>query len=190
MGLILKLIFFLVSGAFIGAVVLGALGVFLVVTGSPDTCDEPNVDPLPPALLATQLDLRWAVFSAESMNGPASITVTEAEATARGRQYLDTEDVPLDDFQVYFCDGDLGQLAGTVEALGIDVKFVVTAHLDVSGAEPVVELDSVDVGNMPGFVSDAIIDLFLDDQTRTLELTEHLTGTEISDGQIVINGEP
>jgi hypothetical protein len=53
-----------------------------------------------------------------------------------------------------------------------------------------VELDSVDVGNMPGFVSDAIIDLFLDDQTRTLELTEHLTGTEISDGQIVINGEP
>jgi hypothetical protein len=124
------------------------------------------------------------------MLAPAEITVTESEATARGRQYVDDEDVPLHDFRVYFCDDGKGQLAGTVEALGIDVKFVVTAHLDIDGDRPVVELDSVDVGNMPGFVADTVLGILLSDHARTLELDEHLTGTQISDGQIVISGAP
>ncbi len=189
MGL-LKFLLILTSGAFFVAVVVIALSVFLIVTGSPSTCAEPGWSVFPDPLLATQLDARWSVFSDQAKAGPATIEVSEAEATARGRRYLDEKDVPVDNLNVYFCGDGKGQLAGKVGALGIGVKFVVTGHLDVSGEKPVVELDSVDLGNMPGFVADAVLHVLLNDQARTLEIDDHLTATEISQGKIVISGGP
>ena len=189
MGCTLKIILFVISGSFFAAVVLVALGVFLVVTGSPGTCSDREIAPVS-AAVAAQLDDRWDQFSADITSAASSIGVSESEATSRARQYVEDEDVPVDDLRVYFCDGGSGQLAGKVKAMGIDVDFVVTGHLDISGNRPVVELDSIDIGNMPGFVADTVFDLLLDDDARTLELDENLLGSEISDGMIEISGGP
>jgi hypothetical protein len=161
----------------------------LIVTGSPSTCSDREIAPIS-AAVAAELDERWDQFSLASLAGATSIQVTESEATSRGRLYVEEEDVPVDNLRVYFCDDGKGQLAGQVEALGIDVDFVVTAHLDISGAEPVVELDSIDIGNLPGFVADTVLGILLNDDARTLELDENLLGSEISDGLIVISGGP
>lgn len=188
--IVVKLIAFTISGVFFAAVVVVALTIFLIVTGSPSTCATSGWSAFPDAALAAQLDARWALFSAESMVAPASIEISDAEATARGRQYVEDEDIPIDDLRILFCGDGKGQIAGKVAAIGIDVDFVVTGHLDVSGARPVVALDSVDVGNMPGFVADKVLDILLNNDKRTLELDENLSGSSISDGQIVISGGP
>ena len=65
-----------------------------------------------------------------------------------------------------------------------------TGHLDLSGPRPVVQLDSIDVGNLPGFVSDAVLNALISEGTRTLELDENLVGSEIGDGLIIITGRP
>jgi hypothetical protein len=187
---ILKFLFFVTSSVFFVAIATVALTVFLVVTGSPGTCTDRALDPVPSALLATELDARWAVFSAQSNDGPASIEITEPEATARGRQYLDDEDIPVHDFRIYFCGDGKGQIAGTVGALGLDAKFVVTGHLDIGGDKPIVALDSVHVGNVPGFIADKVLDILIKNDKRTLELDENLSGSQISDGLIVISGGP
>ena len=189
MGCILKIVLFVISGFFFGAVVLVALSVFLVVTGSPDTCSDREITPISEAV-AAQLDDRWDQFSADIAAAASSIDVTESEATSRARQYIEDEDVPVDDLRVYFCDDGTGQLAGQIEALGIDIDFVVTGHLEISGDQPVAELDSIDIGNMPGFVADTVFGILLNDDARTLELDENLLGSEISDGLIRINGGP
>lgn len=185
----MKLIFSLISASFFIAAALLALGAFLVVTGSPHTCSDHEIEPVS-AAVAAQLDERWGQFSAEIATAASSIDITESEATSRARQYIEDEDVPLDDLNVYFCGDGKGQLSGQVEALGIDADFVVSGHLKISGGRPMVEFDSIDVGNLPGFVSDAVFDLLLDDDARTLELDENLLGSEISDGLISISGGP
>jgi hypothetical protein len=43
---------------------------------------------------------------------------------------------------------------------------------------------------MPGFVSDAVLDLLLDDDSRTLELDENLLGFDIRDGLAELIGGP
>jgi hypothetical protein len=188
-GLIVKIVLFAISGFFFIAVVLVAVGVFLIVTGSPGTCTDREIAPVS-AAVAAQLDERWDQFSLDIATAASSIGISEAEATSRAQQYVEDEDVPVEDVRVYFCGGGDGQIAGKVEAAGIDVDFVVTGHLDVSGTQPVVELDSIDIGNMPDFIADAIFDLLLDDDARTLELDENLLGSEISDGMIEISGGP
>ena len=169
--------------------VLLALGAFLIVTGAPKTCSDREIAPIS-AAVAAELDERWDQFSIDIATAATSIDITESEATSRARQYIEDRDVPLDDLSVYFCGDGKGQLAGKVEALGIDAGFVVTGHLDLTGARPVVQLDSLHAGNLPGFISDAVFDFLLDDDARTLELDENLLGSEISDGLIIISGGP
>jgi hypothetical protein len=169
--------------------VLAALGAFLIVTGAPKTCSDREIAPVS-AAVAAQLDERWDQFSMDIAAAATSIDITESEATSRARLYIEDRDLPLENLSVYFCGDGKGQLTGKVEALGIDADFVVTGHLDLSSARPVVALDSIEIGNLPGFVSDAAFDLLLDEDERTLELDENLLGSKISDGLIIISGGP
>lgn len=186
----MKFLLILFPALFIAGVGLVALGGLLIVTGSPGVCVDREIVPEPSPPIAAQLDERWDSFSRDAMVQEATIEITEAEATARGRQYVDAESVPIDDLRVYFCGEDKGQIAGRVGVLGIDADFVATGSLDISGRNPTVTLDSVDVGSLPGFVSDAVLDLLLNEDARSLELDENLTGSEIRDGFIVISGAP
>jgi hypothetical protein len=187
-GWVLKIVFLAISGFFFVATVLGALGVYLALTGEPKTCTDRNVSVS--SAIAEQLDQRWAAFSSDITAEADSIDISEAEVTSRARQYAEDEDLPVRNLRVYFCDFGEGQVAGKVEAGGIDVDFVATGHLDLSGPRPVVQLDSIDVGNLPGFVSDAVLNALISEGTRTLELDENLVGSEIGDGLIIITGRP
>jgi hypothetical protein len=110
--------------------------------------------------------------------------------TSRARQYAEDEDIPVEDLFVYYCGDGKGQLAGRLDVAGVGARFVATGTLVLGAENPVVEIDSVDVGNMPGFVSDAVLDLLLDDDSRTLELDENLLGFDIRDGLAELIGGP
>lgn len=195
---VVKVMFFAISGIFVLSLAIVGLGVFLVLTGSPKICAAgPNssrvgdeIRPSPSAALAAQLNLNWEDFSFDSETSLATIRITESEATSRARQFVEQEDVPIEDVRVYFCDDGTGQIAGRVEALGVDAEFVVTGSLDVNGDQAVLIVDSVNVGNMPGFIADAVFDTILNEGLRTLELSENLTQVEITDGLITITGTP
>jgi hypothetical protein len=172
------------------------LALILMFTGEPAVCDNPplrvgrELDPPPSPGLATQLDARWDQFSADILNGQAVFQATESEVTSRARQYAEDEDIPVEDLFVYYCGDGKGQLAGRLDVAGVGASFVATGTLVLGAENPVVEIDSVDVGNMPGFVSDAVLDLLLDDDSRTLELDENLLGFDIRDGLAELIGGP
>ncbi len=189
MSRLLKIVLFAIPSFFFVSVAAASIGALLVVTGSPGTCTDREVSPISAAVVE-QLAQRWEQFSNEITISASSIDISESEATSRARQFVADENAPIDNLRVYFCGDGKGQMAGEIEAIGISVDFVVTGHLDVSGPQAVLALDSVDVGNMPGFVSDAVINALLDDDARTLELGENLLGSEIADGLIIISGGP
>ena len=192
----LKIVLLAISG-FIVIFIFGVgLAAVLMVTGKPGICDNPplrvgrDLDPLPSAELAAQLDARWDQFSADIKNQQAVFQATESEVTSRARQYVEDEDVPMEDVFVYYCDDGKGQLAGRVDVAGVGANFVATGTLVLGGEKPVVEIDSVDVGNVPGFVGDAVLDLLLDADARRLELDENLLDFNIGDGLAELTGGP
>jgi hypothetical protein len=194
--LVLKIVLLAISG-FIVIFIFGVgLAAVLMLTGKPGVCDNPplrvgrDLDPVPSAELAAQLDARWDQFSADIKNQQAVFQATESEVTSRARQYVEDEDVPVDDVFVYYCDDGKGQLAGRVDVAGVGANFVATGTLVLGGEKPVVEIDSVDVGNMPGFVADAVLDLLLDADARRLELDENLVDFNIADGLAELTGGP
>jgi hypothetical protein len=193
---LIRLIFLAVSGFLVIAIVGFGLALILMFTGKPEVCDNPplrigrELEPPPSAELAAQLDARWDQFSADILSGQAVFQATESEVTSRARQYAEDEDVPVEDLFVYYCGDGKGQLAGRLHVAGVGASFVATGTLVVGGEKPVVEIDSVDVGNMPGFVSDAVLDVLLDDDSRTLELDENLLGFDIRDGLAELIGGP
>jgi hypothetical protein len=192
----IKLIFLAISGFLV--IIIAGIGIVgaLMLTGKPEVCDNPpsrtgrELDPPPSDQLADELEARWEQFSTASRSQPTVFEATESELTSKARQYADEEDVPVDDLFVYYCSDGQGQLAGRVDVAGFGANFVATGTLILGGENPVVEIDSVDVGNMPSFVADAVLDLLLNDDARTLELDENLVDFEIGDGLALITGEP
>jgi hypothetical protein len=194
--LVLKIVLLAISGFLVIFIFGVGLAAVLMLTGKPGVCDNPplrvgrDLDPVPSAELAAQLDARWDQFSADIKNQQAVFQATESEVTSRARQYVEDEDVPVDDVFVYYCDDGKGQLAGRVDVAGVGANFVATGTLVLGGEKPVVEIDSVDVGNMPGFVADAVLDLLLDADARRLELDENLVDFSIADGLAELTGGP
>ncbi|HEY7467118.1 MAG TPA: hypothetical protein VIB47_10565 [Dehalococcoidia bacterium] len=192
----LKIVLLAISGFLVIFIFGVGLAAVLMLTGKPGVCDNPplrvgrDLDPVPSAELAAQLDARWDQFSADIKNQQAVFQATESEVTSRARQYVEDEDVPVDDVFVYYCDDGKGQLAGRVDVAGVGANFVATGTLVLGGEKPVVEIDSVDVGNMPGFVADAVLDLLLDADARRLELDENLVDFNIADGLAELTGGP
>jgi hypothetical protein len=193
---VLKIVLLAISG-FLVIIIFGiGLAAVLMLTGKPGICDNPplrvgrDLDPAPSSDLAAQLDARWDQFSADIKSQQAVFQATESEVTSRARQYVDDEDVPVEDVFVYYCGDGKGQLAGRVDVAGLGANFVATGTLVLGGEKPVVEIDSVDVGNMPGFVADAVLELLLDADARRLELDENLLDFSIADGLAELTGGP
>jgi hypothetical protein len=187
-GLIRTILILIIAGiaAAIGAIIMiGAL----VFTGSPAAC----VDRAVPVSAAASQELRaaWRAFGAQAAQGPASISITETQATSRGVEYVEEKDAPVEELQVYFCPGGYAEASGRISVLGAKTKVVVRGTLDLSGSSPRIQIDSVRAGNLPSFIAKPAVDLVLNTgDLRTLDLDEHLTGIQFSDGIAHVQGGP
>ncbi len=174
------------AAGILGAVIVAAA---LIFTGSPSAC----VDRVVPTSAAASQELKtaWKQFGAQAATGPATIAVSETQATSRGVEYVDDKSAPVDELQVYFCAAGYGEASGKLSVLGIKSKVVVRGTLDLSGAKPQIQIDSVRAGNLPSFVAKPAVDLILNTgNLRTLDLDEHLTSIQFSDGNATVHGAP
>ena len=78
-----------------------------------------------------------------------------------------------------------------IDVAGLSTKIVVKGTLDLSGAKPRIEIESVRAGSLPSAVAKPAVDLILDTgNVRTLDLDVNLTAIEFSDGQATLSGAP
>jgi hypothetical protein len=173
------------------AAALGALIVMvaLVFTGSPSACVDRAV-PVSPAA-SQQLRAAWRNFGQQTAREPASITITETQATSRGVDYIEEKDAPVEELQVYFCPGGYAEASGKISILGAKTKVVVRGTLDLSGSQPEIQIDSVRAGNLPSVIAKPAVDVVLNTgNLRTLDLKEHLTSIQFTDGAATVQGGP
>lgn len=183
--ILFKLFFSLLSASFFLAISATALAGLLVFTGSPSTCVDRSVNPAPEAI--SDLEANWfGVLQGVGQGETLPLSVTEAQASTLGQAYLRGQDVPIEDLQVFFCPDGTAEALGKLSIAGISSDMLAKGTLDVSGAQPRIEVESVEVGNVPDFVSERLVNLVLDEErVRTLPLSVNITELQISDGEAI-----
>ena len=177
----------------IALVVVVAVVVFLLATvGDPGSC-TPGGGPISvSAANAAAFDQKWDALDAILDAGsPTSTTFNESELTSRADRFVDEAGGDIKDVRVCIHDG-FGEVTGSVDFFLGDAKFKAKGTVRLIGDHPEVEIDDIDVGNVPGFltgllegvVEDAIKEL-LDD----IDL-EHTYSPTLTEGQVRIDGQP
>lgn len=176
------------------AIVIGLLvatavvGVALVVAGSPGVCAARQVQ------VGTQysqaLQGKWSQFKAQAGTGPAEVTFTEAEITSRGREYLQQEGVAVDNLVVHLCQEGYAQATGVYTGAPVAVDMLAQGTLDLSGPSPRLDVQKIQAGSLPGFLSTAVLANVLSEESKTLRLSVKLKAVSFGDGQIVVTGGP
>lgn len=182
--LILKII----GAGIVGVVVVAGVAVVLVVTGSPEACSDRVIAPSPQAIV--ELQNKWDGFKRQASTGAAEVMFTEIEVTSRGIEFLKREGVPLENLQVFFCGEGFADATVTFVGGGPAVDLLVRGTLDISGDGPKIEIQSVQAGNLPGFVPLEGMLAVLDDAAKTLNLGVNLTAVIFSEKQVILRGGP
>lgn len=173
-------------------VVLFVAALLLVFKASPGDCGDGR--PLQAdASLSAAYDERWRAFNAQLTSGqPASVTVSDSEATSRARQFLLHTGAPVRSLRLCFVPAG-GDVNATLDTpFGADVDVRVKGSVDVSGRHPKAQIDSIEIGGMPSFVTRpfrGLVTRIIDEQTNQIELDHRLT-VDVRDGQAVITGAP
>ena len=163
-----------------------------VFKGSPGQCGGGRAIDADPAL-AIAYQARWAAFNQRLLSGlPASITVTEDEATARSRLFLALQDAPVNDVRVCFSDGE-GDVNGTISTpFGPDVAVRIKGTVDLTKASPDAKITSMRIGAVPRFVTrpfEGLVSRIVEDQTEQIVLFNDMD-VEVRDGEATITGQP
>ena len=182
--LILKII----GAGIAGVVVVAGVAVVLVVTGSPKACSDRVITPSPQAIV--ELQNKWDGFKLQASTGSAEVEFTETEVTSRGIEFLKRARVPLENLQVFFCGEGFADATVTFVGGGPAVDLLVRGTLDISGDRPKIEIQSVQAGNLPGFVPLEGMLAALDDAAKTLNLGVNLTAVTFSEEQVTLQGGP
>lgn len=176
----------------IAAPVLMILAATLALfAGGPGTCGGGREVTFDPAL-AFAYDEQWLAFNTELTFGkPATITVTDSEATSRARFFISSA-APVRDLRVCFVEGG-GDVNATLEAPFIpDIAVRAKGTADLSGRHPRAKVDSIRLGALPSFVTKpfhGIIERIADDELRRIEL-DHRLEVELHEGEATIRGTP
>lgn len=151
----------------------------LIATGDPAACVDRRSTVSQSAVDALQL--KWDTFKAA---GPgASVQFSEAEVTSRGVAYVEERDVPIKDLQIYFCPDGTAEAKGKVNVLGRDVSVLARGTLDVSGGQNRIVVDELKAGNLPPWVSTAVVNQVIDrNNVRDLPLGITLASSISTDG--------
>jgi hypothetical protein len=189
-----RLISLLLASVVIGLPLAAGAYFFLAVTGSPGTCErEGQAIPTDPALAAS-FQQKWDQLQNALDTGEVSTVVfSEGEATARARQWVEEHDAPVEDLILCFRP-DGGAASGTVSVpfLPADVDVLVEATVDLRGEQPVVKVESIEMGRLPGPLAgfaESLIDNLIEDQTEIVTLS-HDYGVDFGEGEVTISGQP
>ena len=178
----------------IAAVIFVGANVLLAFSGGPGPC-TPGGDPITVnAANADGFQQKWDGFDAV-LDGasPSSVSFDESEVTSRADQYIrDEADVDFNDIRICIHDGS-GEATGSLEAiLGLDTNVKISGTLDLSGDTPVAQIDDIEIGNVPGFITNAIegfIEDAVDEALEDIDLKHTYTPT-LTEGEAQIDGLP
>jgi len=179
----------------IAAVIFVGVNVILAFSGGPGPC-TPSGDP--PITVnadnAAMFQEKWDAFDVILDGGsPSSVTFNESEVTSRADQYIRAEtDVDFEDVRVCIHDG-FGEATGKLEAiLGLETKVKIKGNLDLSGDHPEARDLEIDIGNVPGFITNAIegfVEDAVDEALEDIDLSHTYTPT-LTEGNAQIDGVP
>lgn len=175
----------------VAPVVLVAGAALALFAGSPGSCGGGRAITFDPAL-AFAYDDRWLAFNTELLYGnPATLTITDSEATSRARFFIDAA-APIDDVRICFVDGG-GDVNATLDTpVGPDIDVRVKGTADLTGAHPRADIDSIRLGALPSFVTrpfHGTIERIADDQLERITLDYRLA-VDVREGQATITGTP
>ncbi len=188
----LRLVFLIPALIFLAPLMIIALSSLLVFNGSPGQCGGGRRISADPQLAFTY-DQRWIAFNAQLINGlPATLNVTEDEATSRADLFLAQSNAPIDDLRVCMVDGG-ADINGKIDTpLGPDIEVRVKGSADLSGRHPDASIDSIRIGAMPAFVTrpfHSLVSRVIDHEMNRIEL-DHRLSVDIREGETTITGTP
>jgi len=178
----------------IAAVIFVGVNVILAFSGGPGPC-TPGGGPITiNAANADGFQQKWDGFDAV-LDGasPSSASFDESEVTSRADQYFrDETDVDFVDVRICIHDG-FGVATAKLEAiLGLDTEVKVTGTVDLTGDTPVAQIDDIEIGNVPGFITNAIegfVEDAVDEALEDIDLSHIYTPT-LTEGNAQIDGVP
>ncbi len=178
----------------IAAVIFVGANVILALSGGPGPC-TPGGGPITTnAANADGFQQKWDGFDAV-LDGasPSSASFDESEVTSRADQYIREEtDVDFQDIRICIHDG-FGEVTAKLEAiLGLETKVKIKGNLDLSGDHPVAQDLEIDIGNVPGFITNAIegfVEDAVDEALEDIDLSHTYTPT-LTEGNAQIDGVP
>ena len=192
-GSALRIAIGVILSLLIAAVILVGINVILAFSGGPGPCN-PGGPITVDAASAAKFQEKWDAFDI-ILDGrsPSSVTFNESEVTSRADQYIrDETDVDFKDIRICIHDG-FGEATGSLEAiLGLDTDVKISGTLDLTGDHPVAKDVDIDIGNVPGFITDAIegfVDDAIDEALEDIELS-HTYTPALTEGEAKIDGVP
>ena len=179
----------------IGVVALAAVMAGLAVSGGPGDCEPGGPEPIVVSdANSDAFQQKWDAFQAALDAGsPDTVTFNESEVTSRAVVWIRDEGGPdFDDGRICIHDG-FGEATGTLSAVGIDVKFKVTGIVALTQSRIVVQIDDVDLGNIPdpllGPLESQIEDP-IEDGLEDIDLGGHTYTVTLTEGLVTIEGQP
>lgn len=174
--------------------VFAAVNVILAFTGGPGPCTPGGGAITISADSAAAFQQKWDNFDA-SLDGGTNSTVilNENELSSRANEYINGEtDVGFEDVHVCF-HGGFGEATAKLETiLGLDTKVKIRGNLDLSGDSPEANIDDIEIGNVPGFVTgiiEGLVEDAVDEALEDIDLKHSYVPT-LTEGQAQINGQP
>lgn len=188
----LRAIFLVPFLLFVLPIVLVAIALLLAFKDSPGECGAGR-QVITNSALSQSYEQRWLQFQAQLTSGrPASLTVTDSEATSRTQDFLTTNDAPVHNVRLCFVPGG-ADVNGTISApFGPDIDVRLKGNADLGGRHPRANIDSIKIGGLPSFVTrpfTGLVTRIVDDQANRVEL-DHRLSVQTAEGNAEISGQP
>ena len=112
------------------------------------------------------------------------------EVTSWGIEYVNREGLPLENLQIFICGQVYADATATFVGGGPALDLLARGTLDISGDAPKVNIQSVQVGNLPDFLPLGEVVIFMDEEAKTLHQGVNLTSVTFSDRNVTLQGGP
>ena len=164
----------------LGVVVIGAAAVaVLTIVPTPSTCTPGTTVPA-----TSNAQARWDAWAKAS--APASVTFTEADASAVLRAHLGSAS-PISDPVVHFCGDGTAQVSFGYKVGPATVKGV--AEGTITATSPLtVDVAAIRVGGLPSSVTAPIVDTIkgIASDATSLGLAGPVKTVKVTTGQVVV----